>query len=80
MVGSCTFQERWLNDERFKYWLKKHSSDKHKAVCKLCNNRLFNTKNWCIYHYLPHESQESPESKKCYKSITVIIFQTQGAR
>ena len=41
MVGSCAFQERWLDDERFKYWLKKHPSDKHKAVCKLCNNKNF---------------------------------------
>ena len=42
MIGSCTFQERWLDDERFKYlayW--KHPSDKHKAVCKLCNNKDF---------------------------------------
>ena len=39
MIGSCTCQERWLDDERFKYWLKKHPSDKHKAVCKLCNDK-----------------------------------------
>ena len=41
MVGSCIFQERRLDDERFKYWLKKYPSDKHKAVCKLCNNEDF---------------------------------------
>ena len=41
MVGSCTFQERWLDDERFKQWLKKHSSDKHKAVWKLYNYKGF---------------------------------------
>ena len=41
MVGSYIFQERWLDDERFKYWLKKYPSDKHKAVCKLCNNEDF---------------------------------------
>ena len=41
MVGSCTFQERLLDNERFKYWLKKHPSEKHKAVCKLCNNKDF---------------------------------------
>ena len=39
MVGSCTFKERWLSDDRFKSWLKEHPKDKHKAMCKLCNNK-----------------------------------------
>ena len=43
MVNSCTFQERWLDEERFKYWFKEHPSDKHKAVCKLCNKNDFST-------------------------------------
>ena len=75
MVGFCTFQERWLDDERFKYWLMKHPSDKHKAICKLCNNEDFSILKMGVSAIMsPHEWQESPESEKCYKSITVIVF------
>ena len=37
------FKKDGLDDERFKYWIKKHPSDKHKAVCKLCSNKDFST-------------------------------------
>ena len=41
MVGSCTFKERWLPDDRLKSWRKEHPKDKHKATCKLYNNKDF---------------------------------------
>ena len=35
--GKVTFNDSWLEDERFKTWLNK-SKDKHKEICILCNN------------------------------------------
>ena len=46
MVGSCTFREKWLSDDRFKSWPKEHLKDKHKAICKLCNNKTFLSRKW----------------------------------
>ena len=40
-MGCSTFKERWLSDVRFKSWLKEHPKDKHKAICKLSNNKDF---------------------------------------
>ena len=35
-MGKCTFQDRWLQDKRFKDWIKK-VGDKHSARCGVCD-------------------------------------------
>ena len=72
MVGSCTFQERWLDGERFKHWLKKHPSDKHKAVCKLCNNKDFSILKMGVSAIISHVNGKNHQRVK--NLITVIVF------
>ena len=64
MFGSCAFQERWLDDERFKYWLKKHPSDKHKAVCKLCNSKDFSILKMGVSAIISHMNGKNHQRAK----------------
>ena len=64
MVGPCTFQERWLDDVRFKYWLKKHPSDKHKAVCKLCNSKNFSVLKVVVSAIISHMNGKNHKRAK----------------
>ena len=40
MPGKCTFQDRWLADERYKDWILKDAADKYFAKCAVCVKRL----------------------------------------
>ena len=63
MVGSCTFKERWLSDDRFKSWLKdKHPKDKHKAICKLCNNKDFSIEKEGVSALVSHMNDKNHSS------------------
>ena len=64
MFGSCTFQERWQDDERFKYWLKKQPSDKHKLVCKLCNNKDFSILKMDVSAIISHVNGKNHQRGK----------------
>ena len=64
MVGSYTFQGRWLDNERFKYWLKKHPSDKHKAVCKLCNIKDFSILKMGVSVIISHMNGKNHQRAK----------------
>ena len=69
MVGSCTFPERWLDDDRFKYWLKKHPGDKYKAVRKLCNNKDFSILKMGVSVIISHMNGKNHQRAK-----NVIVF------
>ena len=62
MVGSCTFKERWLSDDRFKSWLKEHPKDKHKAICKLGNNKDFSIKKMGVSALVSHMNGKNHSS------------------
>ena len=47
--GKVTFNDSWLEDERFKTWLNK-SKDKHKAICILCNKQVLTSLRWEQVH------------------------------
>ena len=64
MVGFCTFQEIWLDNETFKYWLMKHLSDKHKAVCKLCNNEDFSILKMGVSAIMSHMNGKNHQRVK----------------
>ena len=34
-----SFQDSWLTDPRFSYWIKRNSTSTTLAICKLCNNK-----------------------------------------
>ena len=36
-MGKCTFNRKWLADERFSDWIKEFKGDKHSANCVTCN-------------------------------------------
>ena len=36
MPGKCTFQDRWLADERYKDWILKDAVNKYFAKCAIC--------------------------------------------
>ena len=38
-MGKCVFNRKWLSDAKFS-WLKKFKSDKHKAMCCVCINKV----------------------------------------
>ena len=52
--GSCTFQDRWLTDERFKSWLKRHPNNKFKAVCQVCRNKDFSVEKMGVSALVSH--------------------------
>ena len=62
MVGSCTFKERRLSDDRFKSWLKEHSKDKHKAICKLCHNKDFSIEKMGVSALVSHMNGKNHSS------------------
>ena len=39
------FQDSWLKDPKFREWLKKHTTDKTKFRCKLCQNKEMTLSN-----------------------------------
>jgi hypothetical protein len=39
-MGKCNFQGEWLDDEKYKTWLKRVAADKHKAFCTLCQTEM----------------------------------------
>lgn len=40
MPGKCSFQEKWLKEDKYKDWLIKDSSNKHLARCAACKISL----------------------------------------
>ena len=74
MVGSCTFQERWLDDERFKYWLKRHPSDKHKVVCKLCNSKNFSILKMGVSAIISHMNGKNHQRVKNVTSPLQLLY------
>lgn len=37
MPGNCSFQEQWLTDPDFQYWIKQN---KYETFCKLCKCKI----------------------------------------
>ena len=76
MVGSCTFKERWLSDDIFKSWLKEHPEDKHKAICKLCDNKDFSIEKMGISALVSHMNGKNHSSiVKSTNPPSIIVFQ-----
>ena len=72
MVGSCTFSKRCLDHERFTYWLKRHPIDKHKTVCKLCNNKNASLLKMGFSTIISHLNGKHHQRAKA-KDVTILL-------
>ena len=72
MVGSCTFLSRSLDHERFTYWLKRNPSDKHKAVCKLCNSKNVSLLKMGVFRIISHMNGKNHQRAKA-KNVTSLL-------
>ena len=72
MVGSCTFLSRSLDQERFTYWLKRNPSDKHKAVCKLCNSKNVSLLKMGVFRIISHMNGKNHQRAKA-KNVTSLL-------
>lgn len=80
MVGSCSFQERWLLDERFKNWLKKHPRDKNRAVCRLCNNKDFSIEKMGVSALVSHMNGKNHKSAvKDISPLQTLFFKDNAS-
>ena len=72
MVGSCTFSKTCLDHERFTYRLKRHPIDKHKAVCKLCNNKNASLLKMGFSAIISHMNGKNHQRAKA-KNVTSLL-------
>ena len=72
MVGSCIFLRRSLDHERFTYWLKRNPSDKHKAVCKLCNSKNVSLLKMGVFGIISHMNGKNHQRTKA-KNVTSLL-------
>ena len=74
MVSSFTFHEIWLDYERFKYWLKKHSSGKHKAVWKLYNYKNSSVLKMGVSTIISHMNGKNHQRTKNVTSPSQSLY------
>ena len=79
MVGSCAFKEGWLSNDRFKSSLKEHPKDKHKAICKLCNNKRFSIEKMGVSALVSHMNGKKYSSiVKSTKPLQSLFFKPKA--
>ena len=72
--GKVTFNDSWLEDERFKTWLNK-SKDKHKAICILCNNASIDITKMEAGALISHAGgAKHKERLKTYNPLPSLFF------
>ena len=74
MVDFCTFQKRCLDDDRLRYWLKKHPSDKHKVVCKLCSNKNVSILRMGVSAIFSHMNGKNHQRAKNVTSLLQSLY------
>ena len=76
--GKTIFQISWLDDKRFKSWLKR-GQNPSEAVCMLCCNSKINIEKMGISALLSHaKGKKHIEREKTTSPLSSIFFQTKS--
>ena len=73
-MGNCHFKDSWVNDKRFKTWIKRHSKLTTMAICKICDNTEINIVSMGVSALLCHMDGKKHKGRENNNSLSAHFF------
>ena len=73
-MGKCHFKYSWVNDKRFKTWIKRHSKLTAMAICKICDNTEINIVSIGVSALLSHMDGQKHKGRENNYSLSALLF------